>query len=235
MTADAETRGANTAGPKGAFVVIGAGPGLGAAAARRFGREGHPVGLIARDDGRLERMAADLARKLPATAPVPATATADVTDADALAAALGMLRERLGPIEVVLFSPRPSLEWIKPVLDTGPQDVANALALSVVAATAAVQTVAADMRRRGRGTLLFTTGGAAVEPHRDRAVSGIAYAAESAYVRMLHDALGEQGVYAAQLTVVGPIGPGARHEPDAVADRLWQLHTRRDQPLLVLR
>jgi hypothetical protein len=35
--------------------------------------------------------------------------------------------------------------------------------------------------------------------------------------------------------VVGPIGPGARHEPDAVADELWQLHTRRDQPLLVLR
>ncbi|WP_406430766.1 SDR family NAD(P)-dependent oxidoreductase [Streptomyces sp. NBC_00631] len=235
MKADSETKGENTAGPKGAFVVIGAGPGLGAAAARRFGREGHPVGLIARDAERLERMAADLTSKLPATVAAPATATADVTEPDELAAALGMLRKRLGPIEVVLFSPRPSLEWIKPVLDTGPQDVANALALSVVAATAAVHTVAADMRRRGRGTLLFTTGGAAVEPHRDRAVSGIAYAAESAYVRMLHDALGNEGVYAAQLTVVGPIGPGARHEPDAVADRLWQLHTRRDQPLLVLR
>ncbi|MER8160839.1 hypothetical protein [Streptomyces sp. NPDC094472] len=158
-----------------------------------------------------------------------------MTDADALAAALGTLRERLGPIEVVLFSPRPSLEWLKPVLDTGPQDVANALALSVVAATAAMQTVVADMRGRGRGTLLYTTGGAAIEPHRDRAVSGRAYTAESAYVRMLYDALGNEGVYAAQLTVVGPIGPGARHEPDAVADELWQMHTRRDQPLFVLR
>jgi NAD(P)-dependent dehydrogenase (short-subunit alcohol dehydrogenase family) len=34
---------------------------------------------------------------------------------------------------------------------------------------------------------------------------------------------------------VGPIGPGARHEPDEVAEELWRLHTTRDQPLLVLR
>ncbi|MEU1799535.1 SDR family NAD(P)-dependent oxidoreductase [Streptomyces sp. NPDC019937] len=216
---------------RSAFVVVGAGPGLGAAAARRFGREGHPVGLIARSAERLDSMAADLASEGLTTA----TETADATDAQALAAALGALRARLGPIEAVLFSPRPSLGWIKPVLDTGPSDVESALALSVVAAAAAVRAVVPDMRRRGHGTLLFTTGGAAVEPHRDRAVSGIAYAAESAYVRMLHDALAVEGVHAAQLTVVGPIGRGARHEPDAVAREMWRLHTARDQPLVVLR
>ncbi|GHF19546.1 oxidoreductase [Streptomyces spiralis] len=214
-----------------AFVVIGAGPGLGAAAARRFGREGHPVGLIARSTERLETMAAGLT----AEGLTAAVEAADVTDEQALASALGALRERLGPIEVVLFSPRPSLEWIKPVLDTGPQDIESALALNVVAAAAAVRTVVPDMRRRRRGTLLFTTGGAAVEPHRDRAVSGIAYAAESAYVRMLHDTLADQGVHAAQATVVGPIGPGSRHEPDDVAEELWKLHTERAQPLLILR
>ncbi|MER6926200.1 dehydrogenase, partial [Streptomyces spiralis] len=95
--------------------------------------------------------------------------------------------------------------------------------------------VVPDMRRRRRGTLLFTTGGAAVEPHRDRAVSAIAYAAESAYVRMLHDTLADDDVHAAQVTVVGPIGPGARHEPDDVAQELWQLHTERAQPLFILR
>ncbi|MGW1030444.1 SDR family NAD(P)-dependent oxidoreductase [Streptomyces sp. NPDC002577] len=236
-----ESNSGSTYAPAGAFVVIGAGPGLGAAAARRFGREGHPVGLIARDARRLERIATDLATDLTAAGPTAAgrplvaTATADVTDTKELAAALTTVRSRLGPIEVVLFSPRPSLEWIKPVLDTEPTDVADALALSVVAATAAVGEVAPDMRRLGHGTLLFTTGGAAVEPHRDRAVSAIAYAAESAYVRMLHEALADDGVHSAQLTVVGPVGPGARHEPDAVADELWRLHTRRDQPLVVLR
>ncbi|WP_433579121.1 SDR family NAD(P)-dependent oxidoreductase [Nocardia brasiliensis] len=216
---------------RGAFVVIGAGPGLGAAAARRFGREGHPVGLIARDTDRLVTMAAALGGEgLTST-----TETADVTDAQALVTALGALRERLGPIQAVLFSPRPSLSWIKPVLDTEASDLADALALNVIAAAAAVRAVLPEMRRHRRGTLLFTTGGAAVEPHRDRAASAIAYAAESAYVRMLHDALADQGVLAAQVTVVGPIGPGARHEPDAVARQLWRLHTERDQSLVVLR
>jgi NADP-dependent 3-hydroxy acid dehydrogenase YdfG len=215
----------------GAFVVIGAGPGLGAAAARRFGREGHPVGLIARRAEHLRTLAAELAAEGLTTA----TETADVTNAQALTAALGAVRERLGPIEAVLLSPRPSVAWIKPVLDTEPSDVAAALALSVVAAAAAVRAVLPDMRRKGHGTLLFTTGGAAVEPHRDRAVSGIACAAESAYTRMLHDALAHEGVHVAQVTVVGPIGPGARHEPAAVAQELWRRHIERDQPLIVLR
>ena len=34
--------------------VIGAGPGVGTAVARRFGREGHSVGLVARNRDRLE-------------------------------------------------------------------------------------------------------------------------------------------------------------------------------------
>ncbi|AYF77006.1 SDR family NAD(P)-dependent oxidoreductase [Nocardia yunnanensis] len=215
----------------GAFVVIGAGPGLGAAAARRFGRAGHAVGLVARDADRLAAMAADLTSDGITTS----AESADITDPRALEASLGALREQLGPIQVALFSPRPSLSWIKPVLDTEPSDLANALSLNVVAAAAAVRTVLPDLRNQPNSTLLFTTGGAAVEPHRDRAVSAIAYAAESAYVRMLHDALAPQGIHAAQITIVGPLGPGALHEPDTVAQHLWCMHTDRGQPLTVLR
>ncbi|MFB8754362.1 SDR family NAD(P)-dependent oxidoreductase [Streptomyces nigra] len=215
----------------GACVVVGAGPGLGAAAARLFGREGYSVGLVARDVGHLESIAGELT----AAGVTTATATADVTDQDALTRAIGSLRERLGPIEVVLFSPRPSLAWIKPVLDTTPTDLESALDLNVVGAATVVRAVVPEMRERRSGTLLFTTGGAAVDPHRDRAVSGVAYAAESAYTRMLHDALAGDGVHAAQLTIVGATGAGALHDPDDVARQLWRLHSDRDEPLLILR
>ncbi|MFI7347315.1 SDR family NAD(P)-dependent oxidoreductase [Streptomyces sp. NPDC049936] len=215
----------------GAFVVIGAGPGLGASAARRFGREGHPVGLVARGAATLAMLAEDLS----GAAPAVATEIADVTDTTALTTALSEIRQRLGPIDAALFSPRPSLEWIKPVVDTEPSDVESALSLSVVAAAAATRALLPEMRARQRGTLLFTTGGAAVQPHPDRAVSAIAYAAESAYVRLLHDALATDGVQVAQATVVGPIGPGARHEPDMVAEELWRLHVDREESLVVLR
>ena len=42
------------------IAIIGAGKGLGAAVARRFGKEGHAVGLISRHQGRLDALAAEL-------------------------------------------------------------------------------------------------------------------------------------------------------------------------------
>ncbi|SHF58373.1 hypothetical protein SAMN05443575_0359 [Jatrophihabitans endophyticus] len=35
--------------------------------------------------------------------------------------------------------------------------------------------------------------------------------------------------------MVGAVGPGATHEPTTIAEELWNRHTRRDQPLVVLR
>ena len=42
------------------IVIVGAGPNLGAAIARRFGREGLAVGLGSRDAGKLELTAAQV-------------------------------------------------------------------------------------------------------------------------------------------------------------------------------
>ena len=42
------------------IVVVGAGPGVGASVAHRFGREGYDVGLVARSADTLERLESDL-------------------------------------------------------------------------------------------------------------------------------------------------------------------------------
>src|SRR5665648_504941 len=42
------------------IAIIGAGPGLGAAVARRFGAEGFSIGLISRDQAKLDELAAQL-------------------------------------------------------------------------------------------------------------------------------------------------------------------------------
>ena len=44
-----------------AIATIGAGPGLGAATARRFGREGFGIALIARTPDKLDRLREELA------------------------------------------------------------------------------------------------------------------------------------------------------------------------------
>ena len=53
------------------IVIVGAGPNLGAAIARRFGREEMPVGLVSRNREKLERLAEDLRKKgsLPTSRP----------------------------------------------------------------------------------------------------------------------------------------------------------------------
>jgi len=90
------------------------------------------------------------------------------------------------------------------------------------------------MRAAGRGTLLFTTGSAALTPTPARASSGIVNAAQSAYFRMLHDALGPEGVYALHTVIVGPIG-GDGHDPADIAEAMWEAAARRAGQQLVIR
>jgi NAD(P)-dependent dehydrogenase (short-subunit alcohol dehydrogenase family) len=144
-------------------VIVGAGPNLGAAIARRFGREGMPAN-----------------------------------------------------------------EFMKPILETTVDDVRGPLEFSVLGAVAAATAVLPAMLDAGRGTILFTTGGAAINPYPLRAGVGISFAGEVAYARMLHDELRDRGVHVAHTAIGGRIAPGADHEPAAVADLLWRRHAEPD-------
>jgi NADP-dependent 3-hydroxy acid dehydrogenase YdfG len=205
------------------IVIVGAGPNLGAAVARRFGREGLSVGLVARDETKLAALEADLA----ALGIDAAYAAADIRDADGLSAAIASLAQRLGPIEVLEYSPLPAREFMKPILETSVDDVRGPLEFSVLGAVAAVTTVVQPMLERGSGTILFTTGGAAINPYPLRAGVGISFAGEVAYARMLHDELSGRGIHVGHTAIGGRIAPGADHEPDAIADVLWRHHTER--------
>lgn len=207
------------------IIIIGAGPNLGQAVARRFGREGFAVGLISRTQSKLD----DLTAQLEADGITAAGAAADIRDADTLTGAIATLAEKLGPVEVLSFSPLPAKEFMKPILETGVDDVRGPLEFSVLGAVAAAQAVVGPMREAGKGTILYTTGGAAINPYPLRAGVGISFAAEVAYARMLHDQLAEDGVHVAHTAIGGRIAPGEEHEPDAVADVLWHHHTERGE------
>ncbi|HTX11385.1 MAG TPA: SDR family NAD(P)-dependent oxidoreductase [Solirubrobacteraceae bacterium] len=205
------------------LVIVGAGPNLGLAVAKRFGREGFAVGLISRTESRLVELSAQLRLEGIPTA----GAAADTRDSDALANAIHQLAAELGPVEVLEYSPLPAPEFMKPVLETTVEDVRGPLAFSVLGAVAATQAVIGPMREAGRGTILFTTGAAAVNPNPARAGVGISFAGEVAYARMLHDALREHGIHVAHTAVAGRIAPGADNEPEDVAEVLWTHHVDR--------
>ncbi|GAB2976797.1 SDR family NAD(P)-dependent oxidoreductase [Streptomyces pseudoechinosporeus] len=207
------------------FALIGAGPGLGLATARRFGAAGHAVALIARNAEQLEGLSAELARD-----GIQARGfTADVLDIESLNEALYAAAAALGTIEILQYSPVPRADFMKPVLDTSADDLDAPLSFSVKGPVAAVNAVLPGMRNLGRGTLLFVNGASAARPNPAVAGTSIAFAAESAYARMLHDTLAPQNIHVAQLIVPGAIRPDAEHSsPDALAQRLYDIHHKRD-------
>lgn len=207
------------------IVIVGAGPNLGAAVARRFGREGMAVGLVARNREKLEGLAADL-REDGLTVEV---AAADIRDSAGLSEAIRSLAASLGEVEVLEYSPLPAREFMKPILETTVDDVRGPLEFSVLGSVAAATAVLPAMLDAGKGTILFTTGGAAINPYPLRAGVGISFAGEVAYARMLHDELRDRGIHVGHTAIAGRIAPGEDHEPDEVADLLWNHHAERAQ------
>ncbi len=206
------------------IAIVGAGAGLVAAVARRFGAEGFAVVLISRSQERVD----ELARTRSDEGITARGYAANVRDHVALAAALDRAAQELGPVEVLQYSPLPQKEFLRPVLETTPGDLVGAFEFSIQAPVAAVHQVLQGMRVLGRGTVLFINGGTAVEPLPKYAGTSIAFAGESAYGQMIHEALAGDGIHVGQLIIPGAIIPGHEEkDPRVLADTLWSMHQER--------
>jgi len=206
------------------IAIIGAGRGLGAAVARRFGREGFTIALVARNRDRVDALAAGLQ----ADGVTARGYVADVRDADSLRAALEDATSDLGPIEVVQYSPLPAKEYMRPVLETTADDLVGPIEFSVYGPVTVVRQVLPGMRALGRGTLLFVNGASAVRPRDAVTGTSIGFAGESAYAQLLHEALAAESVHVGQLIIPFGIDDGdPDHSGTAVAERLWAMHAER--------
>jgi NADP-dependent 3-hydroxy acid dehydrogenase YdfG len=208
------------------IAIVGAGRGLGAAVARRFGAEGFSVALISRSQENVD----ELAKELTSAGVTAAGYAADVRDRDVLAAALDRAGDELGTIEVLQYSPIPQKEFLRPVLETTTADLAAAVEFSIHGPVTAVGQVLPGMRSLGRGTVLFVNGGSGARPNPKVASTSIAFAGEGAYAAMLHEALAAENVHIGQLIVPGAIRPGhPNNDPDTLASTLWSMHTTRGE------
>lgn len=203
------------------IAIIGAGPGLGAAVARRFGREGFSVALISRNQSKLDAMAAELT----AAGFAASGYAADVLTPASLEGALARAAAELGPITALQYSPLPSRDYLKPVLEMTPELALEALRFSSLGLIHAVRVVLPAMRQAGSGSIVLINGGTSVKARADFAGTSVAFPAESAYGEMLHDALEGEGIRVSQLVIPGGIPQlQLANGVDGVADRIWGLH-----------
>lgn len=195
--------------------VIGIGPGLGLAIARRFAREGFSVVGLARSPDKLLNEAGIETRQV------------DAADPAGLDAALHAIEADLGPIEVLVYNAyRVSIG-----LPGGPEpkDLEADLRVNVVGAYAAARTMHSVMAPRGRGSIILTGGGLAIDPR--PWLSAFSLSAGKAALRNLGYALFEafkaDGVAVATVTIAGRIEEGTPFAPDLIADAFWRLYLER--------
>lgn len=200
--------------------VVGVGPGLGLALARRFARENFKIAALARRQPAVDEYVASLT----AAGATAIGVSVDAADPAAVGAALARVKEQLGPPSVLVYNAA--------LLTTGtpstlaPSRVIAEFTVNVVSALAAAQAVLPDMRAAGRGTILLTGGGFAFEPHPNFASLALGKAALRNLSHSLFKELTPEGIHAATVTVCGLIKPGTPFDPDAIADTYWALHTQ---------
>ncbi|UJR85261.1 Hypothetical protein I5071_73410 [Sandaracinus amylolyticus] len=232
---------------KRTLAIFGAGTGLGASVAARFGREGYRVALVARRAGPLEERAAQLARLGVEAIAFPA----DLTNLDGIPALVRSIEDELGGIDVAIYAPVTPEVGFVPAVELDAAKLRPLAELLTFAPIEVAHAVLPGMLARGDGAIVL--GGGLTAVHAMPGMSGVgpAMAAARNYIFTLNAEVGPKGVYAGTVTIGALIERSAGHramtaggapldarfpviDPDAIADEIWTLVTKRERVEVVL-
>ncbi|MGM0575995.1 MAG: SDR family NAD(P)-dependent oxidoreductase [Myxococcota bacterium] len=214
----------------GVAAVVGVGPGLGAAVARRFAREGYAVGLVARHREPLEPVA-DAVREVGGEAEIVA---ADATDATDLARGFKRIRSTLGEPDVLVYNA--GAFRMGTVLETDPETFERCWRANCLGGFHAMQEVLPAMVDRGRGTILLTGATASLRGSARFSCLAVGKFGLRALAQSAARELGPRGVHVAHVVIDGQIATPTNLEaspdrerrtfldPDAIAEEYWRLH-----------
>jgi NAD(P)-dependent dehydrogenase (short-subunit alcohol dehydrogenase family) len=212
--------------------VLGVGPGLGAAVARRFAGEGFCVALMARR----EESVAGVREEIEGGGGTALSFSADATDPDSVAASFERVRGELGDPEVFVYNA--GAFQMGGILDLSPQQFDECFRANCAGAFYAAQQVLPAMVEAGRGTILLTGASAAMRGKANFSALAVGKFGLRALAQSMAREFGPQGVHVSHIIVDGQINtPGARERfpdredhtllsPDAIAETYWLLHSQ---------
>jgi NAD(P)-dependent dehydrogenase (short-subunit alcohol dehydrogenase family) len=203
-----------------ALAIIGAGPGLGSALARRFATEGWSVGLVSL---RQQVVDAGLAELEPLGVN-RCGVQANVTDRLGVERAFGSIVGVVGVPDVVVYNA--SIYQGEEVLELSNEALRLALDIHVVGALNTAQCAIAAMQPLDHGVLLFTVNSLARTPEATAAALSIGKGAQLNLALSLERELEGTPIRVGVVTVRGPIKVGTAYDPDRLADVYWELATQ---------
>ncbi len=202
------------------LAIVGAGPGLGSALAKRFAREGWSIALVAL---RQDVIDAGLA-ELEGFGVNTCGAEADVADREGIERAFGSIVDALGVPDVVVYNA--SIYQAEPALELSHDALQLAFDIHVVGALNTAQTAIAAMKGADHGVLVFTVNSLARSPEAMSAALSIGKGAQLNLALSLERELAATPIHVGVVTVCGPIKAGTAYDPDSLADVYWELATQ---------
>lgn len=192
-------------------LIVGTGPGLSAALARTFAREGYRLWLAARNADKLAPLAAETG------AGVSACDAADPAQVAALFAALPAAPR------VVVYNASARVRG--PLVTLDPAAVRQAVEVTafgafLVGQAAARAMLAADPVAGGRGTILFTGASAGVKGFPQSASFAMGKFAQRGLAQSMARELHPQGIHVAWINIDGQIRTPGREEPPEAPESL---------------
>src|SRR5580704_8458631 len=199
------------------LLLVGAGPGLGMAVARRFAIGGYRVTLVARSTDRLD----ELANSLADTGAEIRTLEADAGNSEELADRMRDLYAKSGAPGVVIYNA--VMGAPDQLMTSTSAHLQQAYAVDVIGAVVVAQSAAPAMKAAGSGTILVTGGGFADPPIPALATISLGKAALRSAATILGADLAPDGIRVATLTIAGQIAAGTSFDPERIAERYWEV------------
>ncbi len=203
-------------------IIAAAGPGVGLGVARLFAEKGFRLALIARRKEPLEGYIADL----PGGAERHRAFSADLSQLGHTARVFDQIIDEMGPADLMVWN---ASRWNqKPAIEIDPEEFHADLALGASSALVAVQKVHPGMKAAGRGTIIMTGGGLALNPSWAAPVIslGTAKAALRAMTHALAEPLKADGIHVGTVIIAGVVEAGTPFDPAHIAPEFWTLYTQ---------
>lgn len=232
---------------KKTIAVFGAGSGLGASLANRFGREGYRVALVARRAGPLEERVSELARAGIEAAAFPA----DLTNLEVIPRLVRSIEERFGSIDVAVYAPLPSNASFVPAAELDAAALQSMADIFTFAPVEVAHAVLPGQLARGDGAIIIVGGLTALVTIPGLSGVGPLMAAARNYALTLNAEVAGKGIYAGTVNIGAMIdrSAGLRAataegkdlipnlaiiDPDDIAEEIWSLVVKRDRPEAIL-
>ncbi len=210
-------------------VVLGVGPGLGAAVVRRFASQGFSLGLMARSEEKLTPLQTEIENN----GGTALSISTDATNLASVTSAFAQVQQKLGSPEVFVYNT--GAFQMSGILEITPEQFEYNWKANCFGAFLGAQQVLPAMVERGRGTILFTGATAALKGSARFAGLAVGKFGLRALAQSLAREFGPQGIHIAHIIIDGMIdtprvrgmAPREKHtlvSPEAIAETYWQLY-----------